>query len=80
MNRKLKAIYREGAFIPEVSCNLPEESQVELLVEGPLLLPPAVTDPEEKFRLVKMVMQRMRENPVPQGAPQFTRDELHEHR
>ena len=80
MNYKLKAVYRDGAFVPESPCEFPEEAEVELLVQGPLRLPPTVTDGKERLALLKQVTQRMQHNPIPSGAPRFTRDELHERR
>lgn len=78
MNYRTKAVYRKGAFIPEIPCDLPEEAKVDLLVQGPLLLPAEVTDSEERSRVLRQVTQRMQQNPIIGGAPRYTRDELHE--
>ena len=78
MNYRTKAVYRNGAFIPESPCDLPEEAKVDLLVQGPLLLPAEVTDSEERSRVLKQVTQRMQQNPIIAGAPRYTRDELPE--
>jgi predicted DNA-binding antitoxin AbrB/MazE fold protein len=81
MAQRLKAIYQGGAFVPQTPCNLPENSEVELIIEGPGVLPPAVTDPEERKRLLEELIQNMRDNPIPANAPaRFTREELHERR
>ncbi|MSS69860.1 MAG: DUF104 domain-containing protein [Candidatus Latescibacteria bacterium] len=80
MYQKARAVYRKGTFIPQEPCNIPEESEVELIIQGPLALPPEITDPEEKTRLLKLVTDRMQQNPIPAGAPYFTREELHERR
>jgi predicted DNA-binding antitoxin AbrB/MazE fold protein len=81
MAQRLKAIYRNGAFIPQAPCDLPEESEVELTINEPHVLPPTVTDSEERQRLLVQLVERMRSNPIPAGAPRrFTREELHERR
>ena len=78
MSQRLKAIYREGVFIPQTPCDLPEDSEVELIIEEPRVTSPAVTDLEERRRILKRMVERMRANPIPANAPRFTREELHE--
>jgi hypothetical protein len=51
-----------------------------LIIEEPRVIPPAVTDPEERKRILKRMVERMRANPIPADAPRFTREELHERR
>ena len=80
MSQRLKAIYREGAFIPQVPCDLPEGAEVELTIHGDNILPPTVTDPEERKRIIGEMIQNMLDNPIPANAPRFTREELHERR
>jgi predicted DNA-binding antitoxin AbrB/MazE fold protein len=81
MSQTLKAIYRGGAFIPQSPCDLPEGAEVEITVRAPRLIPPTVTDPEERKRILKEVVENMRANPLPADAPRrFTREELHERR
>ena len=76
MSQILKATYRNGAFVPETPCNLPEESQVELTVHA-YAVPPLVTDPEERASILKEVVENMKSNPLPADAPRrFTREEL----
>jgi hypothetical protein len=63
---------------------------VRLVLEGreasdesprPGVFPPREKDPEERRRIVRRVVERMKSNPIPEGAPRrFTRDELHERR
>ena len=36
MTYRTKAIYRGGAFVPETQCDLPEDAEVDLLVQGPV--------------------------------------------
>ena len=81
MSQTLKAIYRDGAFIPQSPCDLPEGTEVELVVHEPDAVQPEVTDPEERKRILKEVVDNMRANPLPADAPRrFTREELHERR
>jgi len=80
VNYRTKAVYRGGAFVPETRCDLPEEAEVDLLVQGPRLVPPTVTEREQRARVLRQVTERMKRNPIPAEAPRFTRDELHERR
>ena len=81
MSQTLKAIYRDGAFIPQSPCDLPEGEEVEITVRAPHFIPPTVTDPEERKRILREVVENMRANPLPADAPRrFTREELHERR
>ena len=49
-SRRVKATYQKGIFLPEAPCDLPEGAAVELIVQGPIMLPPSVSDPEERAR------------------------------
>ena len=81
MAQSLKAIYRNGAFIPQTPCDLPEGAEVELTVHAAHTIPPVVTDPAERARIMEELIQNMRNNPIPADAPRrFTREELHERR
>lgn len=80
MSQRIKAVFQNGAFIPEQDCGLPDGSEVELIIESTLTLPPAVKDPEERKRILKAMIERMKQNPIPADAPRFSRDELHERR
>ncbi|MDT5123009.1 MAG: hypothetical protein QOC96_2491 [Acidobacteriota bacterium] len=81
MVQRLKAVYQNGAFIPQAPCDLPEGSEVELTIHNPYTIPPSVTDPEERKRILEELIQNMRDNPIPANAPaRFTREELHERR
>jgi len=81
MSQTLKAIYRDGAFIPQTPCDLPEGSEVELTITETRVMPPKATDPEERKRILEGMVARMRANPIPADAPRrFTREELHERR
>lgn len=80
MSRRIRAIFQSGAFIPEQDCGLPDGSEVELIIESTLTLAPAVKDPEERKRILRAMIERMKQNPIPADAPRFSRDELHERR
>jgi predicted DNA-binding antitoxin AbrB/MazE fold protein len=80
MVQRLKAVYQNGAFIPQAPCDLPEGSEVELTIHDPDTIPPSVTDPEKRKRIINRMVERMRANPIPANAPHFTREELHERR
>ncbi len=78
MTHRTKAIYRGGAFVPQTRCDLPEDSEVDLLIQGPLTVPPTVTDPQQRARALRQITDRMKRNPIPAQAPRFSREELHE--
>jgi len=76
----LKAVYRNGTFILETTCNLPEGSEVELLIQPSSIVSPLISDVESKQRFLKSLISRMQQNPIPLNAPRFTREMLHERR
>jgi predicted DNA-binding antitoxin AbrB/MazE fold protein len=80
MSHQLKALYRGGVFVPQEPCNVPEGSEVELIIQGPLILPPEVKEDEERQHILGMVIERMQHNPLPVDAPRLTREALHERR
>ena len=85
MYGRVRATYHNGAFIPAVPITLPEETEVELVIEpAPAEIAATsstfITDPAERARKLREVVERMQNNPVPSNAPRFTREELHERR
>jgi predicted DNA-binding antitoxin AbrB/MazE fold protein len=76
----LKAVYRNGTFILETACNLPEGSEVELLIQSSSVVSPPISDVESKQHFLNLLISRMRQNPIPLNAPHFTREMLHEGR
>lgn len=80
MTYHTKAVYRQGAFFPVLQCDFPEDSQVDLLVQGPSVIPPPVADPEERRSILREVTNRMKQNSLPIDVPNFSRDQLHERR
>ena len=80
MLQTFRAVFQDGVFVPETRCELPEGTAVELDVRSAWMMPPGVTDPGERGRLMKQVIQSMRANPLPPDAGRWTREELHERR
>lgn len=80
MAQVLKAIYRNGAFILQTDFEMPEGTEVELLIQSPLVVSPLITDLETKRKFLKSLIERMQQNPIPMNAPRFTREILHERR
>jgi hypothetical protein len=78
MSRRLRAVYCAGTFLPQEPCDVPEGSEVELIIEGPFIFPPEVKEPEERERVLRATVQRMQQNPIPAEAPPLTREALHE--
>lgn len=78
--QKVKATYRAGAFVLEEPLDIPEEASVELIVQHATVLPPEVGSAEERERTLKAITERMQRRPLPAGAPDFTREELHARR
>lgn len=77
MHQKVRAIYRAGAFVLQEPWSFPEGAEVELIVQGPLILSPEVTDPDDRAHLLRIITERMQHNPIPGEAPHLTREELH---
>ena len=51
MSVRLKAVYRDGAFVPISNgekLNVPENAEVEITVHDPYVLPPTATSDEER--------------------------------
>ncbi len=83
MSVRLKAIYRDGTFVPIPNgekLNVPENAEVELTVHDPRLLPPTATTDEERERALRELLESWRQHPLRGDAPRLTRDELHERR
>ena len=76
----LKAIYRNGTFILQTPCNLPEGTEVDLLIQSPQVVIPPITDMATKQHFLRELIERMQQNPIPLNAPQLTREMLHERR
>jgi predicted DNA-binding antitoxin AbrB/MazE fold protein len=78
MPQVLKATYRNGAFILQTVYELPEGTEVELLIQSAQVVSSPISNPEAKQQFLKSLVERMQQNSIPLNAPQFTREELHE--
>lgn len=78
MSETVRAVYRNGTFVPIVPCHLPDETQVDVVVQDTSrTIAPQLMDPEERAKLRREVVASMRRNEIPADAPRFTREELH---
>jgi predicted DNA-binding antitoxin AbrB/MazE fold protein len=80
MPKFLKAIYRDGTFIPQTAFELPEGTEVDLLIQSSQVISPSIIDVGNKQQFLQSLVERMQQNPIPMNAPRFTRDVLHERR
>jgi hypothetical protein len=80
MIHRVRATYRDGKLIPEHALPLSDESVVEITIDAPTVIPPTAQDPEERRRRLEELVARMQAHPLPENAPKFTRDQLHERR
>lgn len=80
MSQALKAIYQKGAFILQTDFELPEGTEVELLIQSPQVTSPLISDAGAKQRFLGSLVERMQQNLIPLNAPRFTREMLHERR
>jgi predicted DNA-binding antitoxin AbrB/MazE fold protein len=80
MDTVVNAVFRNGVFVPTTTCDIPENTEVRVIVQGSTIIPPVVTDPAERARIRREVIEAMRRNPIPADAPHFTREQLHERR
>ncbi|NER52198.1 MAG: DUF104 domain-containing protein [Symploca sp. SIO1A3] len=80
MPQTLKAIYRSGTFVLKTACDLPEGVEVELFVQSSQVIPPKIVDIGARENFLKLLVERMQQNPIPTNSPRFTRDILHERR
>ena len=78
MSKSLKAVYQRGAFIPKTPCHLPDESEVELIVQDPVLSQPEVVDALERANIISQLVAWMQRSVLPDTAPRFSRELLHE--
>jgi hypothetical protein len=80
---KLKAIYKDGAFVPLSNgdkLRLPENAEVELTVHDPYVLSPTAATDEERKRIFFELVEEWQQHPLAPDAPRLSRDELHERR
>jgi predicted DNA-binding antitoxin AbrB/MazE fold protein len=77
MMERVRAVYQNGAFIPQARLDLPEEAEVELTVQAVSSETPQIGDDEQRARLLQAIVRNMQNNPIPAQSPKFTREELH---
>ena len=83
MSVRLRAIFRDGAFVPITNgdkLDVPENTEVELIVHKPPVLPATAMNDEERERALRALMESWEQHPLAPDAPRLTRDELHERR
>ncbi len=83
MSVRLKAIYRDGAFVPLTNgekLNVPENTEVELTVHNPYVVPATAKSDEERERALRELFASWDAHPLRPDAPRLTRDEMHERR
>jgi hypothetical protein len=81
MSLRLKAIYKDGAFVPITNgekLNVSENAEVEITVHDPYVLAPTATSDEERERALRELLESWQQHPLTGDAPHLTRDELHE--
>jgi predicted DNA-binding antitoxin AbrB/MazE fold protein len=76
----IRALFKDGVFVPQEHIELTDGSNVEILVRDSKVRSPSVSDPDERRRMMDYLIASFRRNPIPAGARKLTRDELHERR
>ncbi len=83
MSITFKAIYKDGAFVPVANgekLNVPENTEVELTVHNPCIVPATAKNEEERERAWRELVESWDAYPLRADAPRLTRDEMHERR
>jgi endonuclease IV len=83
MSITFKAIYKDGAFVPVANgekLNVPENTEVELTVHNPYIVPATAKNEEERERAWRELLESWDAYPLRADAPRLTRDEMHERR
>ncbi len=83
MSLRLKAIYKDGAFVlvPNgENVNVAENAEVEITVHDPYVVSATATSDEERERALRELIESWQQHPLRGDAPRLTRDELHERR
>ena len=83
MSLRLKAVYKDGTFVPLTNgekLNVPENTEVELTVHNPYLVPAKATSDEERERALRELIESWDAHPLRPDAPRLTRDEMHQRR
>ena len=45
MEATVRAVFRNGVFVPTTTCDLPENTEVQVSVQGPAIIPPREREP-----------------------------------
>jgi hypothetical protein len=61
MNQKLKAIYRDGTFIPKAACSLPDNTAVEIAIYRDRSFERDIIDPETRKEVLNALLRRMKQ-------------------
>jgi len=77
-NHRIRATFHAGTCVPHQPYELPEGANVDLLIENPTLLPPQVSDPQERARRSSELVENIRRHPLTVDASHLTREELHD--
>lgn len=85
MSLKLKAIYKDGAFVPIPNgekLNVSENAEVEITVHDPYVVSATATatSDEDRERALRELFASWDAHPLRSDAPRLTRDEMHERR
>jgi hypothetical protein len=83
MSVRLRAVYKDGAFVPVANSeqlDVPENAEVELTVHDPYILPATAKSDEERERVWRELFASWDAYPLRADAPSLTRDEMHERR
>ena len=83
MSVRLRAIYKDGAFVPVANgekLDVRENAEVELTVHDPYIVPATAKSAEERERAVRELIESWEQHPLKGNPPRLTRDELHERR
>jgi hypothetical protein len=80
MSQVLKVVYRNNTSALNLTFELPEKTEVELLIQAPKVVEPPISNLEAKRQFLKSLIERMQQNPIPMNAPRFMREMLYERR
>ncbi|MDJ0508522.1 MAG: DUF104 domain-containing protein [Crocosphaera sp.] len=62
MLKKVKATYRNGTFIPNTPCHLPDNTEVELMIDVPSEYAQSIVDRETRKEILHALLSRMRDS------------------
>ena len=83
MSVRLRAIYKDGAFVPIANgddLDVPENAEVELTLHDPYMSSAKTMSDEERERVLRELFASWDAYPLRADAPRLTRDEMHERR